>query len=114
MTTENIETETKQELTKENMDNILKEYGTVFIRLLESQRFKELMSVYFTFQKVVDDETKAIDFQIIENPPEVIAKKVQAQQVQNKKPAIEVVSGGMAEKVLKQAEKAAKQRFAGK
>lgn len=100
-------------MTEDQADIKLREYGLMFSKLLESKRFIELMNLYFTFQKVVDNETKEIDFQVIENPPEVVAQKVQAQNQENK-PAIEVVSSGMAQKVLKQAEKAAKQRFARK
>lgn len=108
MTDENTTTEPLD--NDGQIDSLLKEYGIVFFRLLESQRFKDLMSVYFTFQKVVNDETKEIDFQIIENPPEIVAQKVQAQG-QGKKPTVELVSGSAAKAILEQAEKKAKQRF---
>lgn len=98
-------------MTEDQADIKLREYGLMFSKLMESQRFRDLMSVYFTFQRVVDDETKEIDFTVIENPPEVVAQKMQA-QTKDSKPAIEVVSGGAAKAILEQAEKKAKQRFA--
>lgn len=89
-------------------DAKLQQYGLMFSRLMESARFRELVSLYFTFTKVVDEETRTIDFQVIENPPEVIAQKMQGKAV-NEKETIQIVSGSQAQAVLD----AAKQNAAG-
>jgi hypothetical protein len=76
----------------------------MFAKLMESDRFKELVSLYFTFVKSVDETTKEIDFQVIENPPEVIAKKMQGKAV-NEQEAIQIVSGSQAQAILDAAKK---------
>ena len=87
-------------------DDKLREYGLMFSKLMESARFRELVSIYFTFTKVVDEETKEIDFQVIENPPSIIAAKMKGETV-TEQPAIQVVSGSVAEAVLKKAKESA-------
>ena len=86
----------------------LRQYGLMFSKLMESQRFRELVSLYFTFTKVVNHETKEIDFQVIENPPEVIAKKMQAVQMKEEE-SIQIVSGSRAQAILDAAKKSAEQ-----
>lgn len=91
-------TDTEQE---EN-DLKLREYGAVFAQLLQSTIFKQLLDTYFTFTKVVDEETKSIELQVIENPPEVIAKKLKAQMGQYAPESkIEIVSEQKARAMLK-------------
>jgi beta-galactosidase GanA len=87
-------------------EETLREHGIMFARLLESERFKELMGLYFTFIKRVNEETKEIDYQIIENPPEVVAQKMQG-KVAEEQNTIQVVTGGVAQAVLEQAKKKA-------
>ena len=89
-------------------DAKLQQYGLMFARLMESQRFRDLVGLYFTFTKVVDVETKTIDFQVIENPPEVIAKKMAASQAKDAE-SIQIVSGSQAQAVLDAAKKKAEQ-----
>lgn len=86
----------------------LRQYGLMFSKLMESQRFRELVGLYFTFTKVVNHETREIDFQVIENPPEVIAKKMSAAQVKEEE-VIQIVSGSQAQAVLEAAKKKAEQ-----
>lgn len=93
-------------MTEDQADAKLREYGLMFSKLMESQRFRELIGLYFTFTKVINEETKEIEFQVIENPPEVVAKKMQT-QYQEKEETIKVVSGGQAQAVLAQAKRAA-------
>lgn len=91
-------------MTEDQVDNKLREYGLMFSKLMESERFKELMGLYFTFTKSVNEETKEIEFQVIENPPEIVAQKMQG-KVQNQENSIQVVSGGAAQAVLDNAKK---------
>jgi len=86
-----MSTETEDQLA----DAKLREYGIMFSRLMESARFRELVSLYFTFTKVINEDTKEIDFQVIENPPEVIASKMQGKAVSEAE-RIQVVSGSQA------------------
>lgn len=94
-------------MTEENAEMLadakLREYGLMFSKLMESPRFRELMSLHFTFQKEVDEESKQIDFTVVENPPEVIAAKMKAQM--GEAPQIQVVSGGAAQAVLAKAKR---------
>lgn len=90
-------------------DAKLQQYGLMFARLMESARFRELVGLYFTFTKVVDEETRTIDFQVIENPPEVIAAKMQGQTV-NPKEQIQIVSGSQAQAILDSAKTAGGRR----
>jgi len=85
-------------------DAKLREYGIMFGKLMESARFRELVGLYFTFTKLVDEETRTIDFTVVENPPEVIAKKMQGKAVEEKE-AIQIVSGSQAQAVLDAAKK---------
>jgi acyl CoA:acetate/3-ketoacid CoA transferase alpha subunit len=106
------------ENTEQDIDAKLREYGMVFTKLLESDRFKDLLSTYFTFQQVVDEETKQIEVTVIENPPEVIAQRMrgsapllsarQARSHAETQKTIQVVSGGAAQAVLNQAKKNAR------
>jgi hypothetical protein len=84
-------------------------YGHIFNQLLQSERFKQFMSVHFTIQKFVDEESKTIDIQVIENPPETVMQKMSA-EIKNQEPSgkIQVVGPSAAEKIVKQAERAAK------
>lgn len=93
-------------MTEDQADAKLREYGLMFSKLMESQRFRELIGLYFTFTKAINEETKEIEFQVIENPPEVVAKKMQG-KYQEKEESIQVVSGAQAQAVLDQAKKAA-------
>jgi hypothetical protein len=86
------------------VDAKLREYGLMFSKLMESDRFKELVSLYFTFIKEVNEETREINFQVIENPPEVIAKKMQGKAVSEQE-QIKIVSGSQAQAVLDAAKK---------
>lgn len=90
------------EPTQEQTDAKFREYGLIFAKLMESARFQELMALYFTFIKRVNEETKEIEFDIVENPPEIIAMKMKG-QTKPQEPAIQVVSGNMAQAVLDQA-----------
>jgi hypothetical protein len=84
-------------------------YGHIFNQLLQSERFKQFMSVHFTIQKFVDEESKTIDIQVIENPPETVMQKMSA-EIKNQEPSgkIQIVNPSTAEKIVKQAERAAK------
>lgn len=97
-------------MSEENKDlelNKLVAYGQLFAQLMESERFRSMMETFFTFQKFVDDHEKVVTFQVIENPPEVVAKKM-AEQAAKLKPEIELVSGQVAQKILDQAKKGAR------
>lgn len=91
-------------MTEEQANAKLREYGLFFSKLMESSRFRELMELYFTFTKVVNEETKEIEFQVIENPPEIVAKKMQGKYQDNEE-TIQVVSGSQAQAVLDHAKK---------
>jgi hypothetical protein len=80
-------------------------YGEIFNELLKSQIFKDLFEVYFTLTKIVDDSTKTVTFQVVENPPEVVAAKFQerARKAQDNKPLVMAT-----EAVLKELDKARK------
>lgn len=93
-------------MTEDQADAKLREYGLMFSKLMESETFKNLVGLYFTFQKFVNEETKEIEFTVIENPPEVIAQKLAAAQ-QNTDNKIQVVSGGAAKAVLEKAKRSA-------
>ena len=92
-------------MTEDQADAKLREYGLFFSKLLESARFRELMELYFTFTKAVNDETKEIDIQVIENPPEVVAKKMQGKHLAQEE-TIQVISGTQAQAVLEKAKRA--------
>lgn len=85
-------------------DAKLREYGIMFGKLMESARFRELVGLYFTFTKLVNEETRTIDFQVIENPPSVIAQKMQGKAVAEQE-AIQIVTGGQAQAILDSAKK---------
>lgn len=89
-------------------DEKLRQYGLMFSKLMESQRFRDLVGLYFTFTQVVNHDTREIDFQVIENPPEVIAKKMAASQMKEEE-SIQIVSGSQAQAVLDAAKKKAEQ-----
>lgn len=93
-------------MTEDQADAKLREYGLMFSKLMESETFKNLVGLYFTFQKFVNEETKEIEFTVIENPPEVIAQKLTVAQ-QNTDNKIQVVSGGAAKAVLEKAKRSA-------
>lgn len=84
-------------------------YGQLFAQLLESARFRDFMETFYTIQKFVDDQERVVTFQIIENPPDIIAKKI-AEATKNAAPGIELVSGDTAQKILEQAKKGARRR----
>lgn len=96
-------------MTEEQADAKLREYGLLFSALMESARFRELVSLYFTFTKEVNEETKEINLQVIENPPEVIAERMKG-KVQEEENAIQVVTPGAAQAILEKAKKQAKRR----
>lgn len=109
----------KQELRKEQLEatqseeqknqELLLTYGELFHSLLQSRRFTDLFKVYFTLTKVVDEETKTVTFSVVENPPEIVAKKMmEMQQEEGKK--IEVVSGSAAKHILAQTKKKLRKR----
>lgn len=93
-------------MTDDQAEAKLREYGLMFSKLMESQRFQELMGLYFTFTKAVNEETKEIEFQVIENSPEIIAKKMKGEQTKEEN-AIQIVSGGQAQAILDAAKRAA-------
>lgn len=82
-------------------------HGEIFSQLLQSERFREFVNMNFTIQKFVDDETKTIDIQVIENPPEVVMGKI-TEKVKDNSNLIQLASPSMAEKIVKQAEKRAR------
>lgn len=94
---------------EEKQEALLKAYGELFAQLLESERFNALFQTYFTLQKIVDEETKTVNFIAIENPPEIIAQKMrdQAQEAGSK---IEVVSKSAAKRIVAQAGKKLKRK----
>jgi hypothetical protein len=71
--------------TKEHTDQTLREHGLFMLELLKSDRFQELMKIYFTLQMVVNDMDKTVTYQVIENPPEEIAKRMKERQDSAKK-----------------------------
>jgi hypothetical protein len=81
-------------------------HGEIFSQLLQSERFREFVNMNFTIQKFVDDETKTIDIQVIENPPEVVMGKITEKAKEAN--LIQLASPSMAEKIVKQAEKRAR------
>lgn len=88
-------------------ENDVMVHGEIFSQLLQSERFRDFVNLNFTIQKFVDDETKTIDIQVIENPPEVVLGRMSA-KVKDTESRIQIASPSMAEKVVKQAEKLAK------
>lgn len=96
-------------MTEDQADIKLREYGLLFSELMKSGRFRELLGFYFTFIRAVNDETKEIDIQVIENPPERVAELMQAAAGTQKQqePQVQLVSGSAAQAVLAQAKKAA-------
>lgn len=97
-----------EDLTKTDLETSkLIAYGQLFAQLLESERFRSMLETFFTFQKFVDDHEKIVTFQVIENPPEVVAQKM-SEQAAKLKPEIELVSGQMAQKILDKAKEGAK------
>lgn len=83
-------------------------YGQLFAQLMESERFRSMLETFFTFQKFVDDHEKIVTFQVIENPPEVVAQKLAAQAKTQQQPEIELVTGDMAQKILAKAKEGAR------
>lgn len=100
-----MEEDNKVEVT----DQVLKDHGFMFMQLLQSQRFRELMNLYFTFQKFVNEETKEIDFRIIENPPEVVAQRMAGMSVSGEE-ASQLITGVKAMAVLEQTKKKARRK----
>lgn len=96
-------------MTDTEADAKLREYGLMFSTLMESARFRELVGLYFTFTKAVNEETKEIEFQVIENPPEVVAERMKGKVVEEEN-AIQVVTPGAAQAILDKAKKQAKRR----
>lgn len=94
------------DIEQENTAKI-QQYDMVFLKLLESDRFKDLLNVYFTFQQVIDEESKEITLSVVENPPEVVAQRLRGSQPE---PNVQIVSGSAAQAVLAQAKQVAKQR----
>lgn len=97
-----------EENQQENQQQLLA-YGHIFNQLLQSERFKQFMGVHFTIQKFVDEETKTIDIQVIENPPETVMQKMSA-EIKNQEPSgkIQIVNPTVAERIVKRAERTAK------
>jgi hypothetical protein len=96
-------------MTNEQADAKLREYGLLFSALMESERFRELVGLYFTFVKAVNEETKEIELQVIENPPEIVAERMKGKVVEQEN-AIQVVTPGAAQAILDKAKKQAKRR----
>ncbi len=96
-------------MTDAEADAKLREYGLLLSALMESSRFRELMGLYFTFTRAVNEETKEIELQVIENPPEVVAQKMKG-KVQEEENAIQVVTPGAAQAILDKAKKNSKKR----
>lgn len=113
--TENVETSETAENVLPNEREILLAYGTIFNQLLLSDKFRLFMDTYYTVQKLVDEEKREITLQVIENPPEVVAKKIEAaaasalreesQRIQIAKPGDEVA---LAKKIVNNAREGAK------
>jgi hypothetical protein len=104
------ETSTEQPQVPEQ---ILLAYGMVFNQLLQSDKFRLFMDTYYTVQKLVDEEKKEITLQVIENPPEVIGKKItEAAALAMKEEAgkIQIVSESMGKKIVDQAVAGAKKK----
>lgn len=87
-------------------------YGTIFNQLLQSDKFRMFMDTYYTVQRIVDEENKEITLQVIENPPEVIGKKIAelaGNAAKEEAGKIQLVEGGsLGKKVLDQAIASAK------
>ncbi len=96
-------------MTEDQADAKLREYGIMFSALMQSERFRELVGLYFTFTKTINEETKEIEFQVIENPPEIVAERMKG-KVQQEENAIQVVTPGAAQAILEKAKKNAKRR----
>lgn len=92
-----------------NRDALLRGYGELFEQLLASERFTSLVAMYFTISKIVDESTKTVLFQVVENPPEVIAKKM-LELSKDKKPLVEVFSKSKAKRIVEQAKKPRKRK----
>ncbi|NBU69944.1 MAG: hypothetical protein EBS53_00615 [Bacteroidetes bacterium] len=98
-------------LTKQEEATLLA-YGTIFNQLLLSDKFRMFMDTYYTVQRIVDEEQKEITLQVIENPPEVVVKKIAefaGEAAKEEASKIQLVEGGtMGKKVLDQAIASAK------
>lgn len=88
-------------LDDKKREELLIGYGELFEQLLQSKTFTDLMNLYFTFSKVVDDETKTVLFNVVENPPEIIAQKMKKLSEENR-PLVEVVSKSQAQRIVEQ------------
>jgi len=93
--------------SEEQAEAKLREYGALFAQLMESERFKELLGLYFTFQQLVNEETKEITVQVIENPPEEVARRMQAKMHESEN-QIQIVSGSAAQSILETVKKQTK------
>lgn len=88
----------------EHRKSVLHGYGLIFEQLLASERFKELFQLYFTLTKIVDDSAKTVYFEVIENPPEIIAQKM-TKAASEESSKIQVVDESKAKKIIEKATK---------
>lgn len=59
--------------------------------LLQSEKFKQFFALNYDVHRVIDDDAKEIRTQIIEVPPQEVAKRMQAameKEAKDKKPLI--------------------------
>lgn len=90
-----------------DQEQMLLAYGSIFDQLLLSPKFQLFMDTYYTIQKLVDEDRKEITLQVIENPPEVVAKKIgeaAAHAMKEEAGKIQVVSDmSMGKKIVEKA-----------